>query len=338
MKKKIICTVLIVVVLASVLISVNAGQDDEIKAADALNELGLFLGTGVSYELDENLSRVQGVTLLVRMIGKESEALEKKEYNTPFIDVPDWAVGYVGYAYTNHITNGTGADVFGSDENITDYMFLTLTLRALGYTDSGENPQFVWDDPYELAYEAGLINKTVEDKDFTRGDAVIVFWNALGAKIVGTDKTLAESLIENGVFNEDVYITAQNIREDGRSENPGVPMIPKETEPKETEPKETEPEETEPKETEPEETEPKETEPEETEPKETEPEETEPKETEPKETEPKETEPEETEPKETEPEETEPKETEPEETEPENNGVVGGEAGGNIGGSGGIED
>lgn len=222
MKKRFVAILLAMAVLMSV--TCTAAYSQEERTADALNELGLFLGTGTSYELENKLTRVQGVTLLVRMMGKEAEA-EKGVFAIPFVDVDAWAKGYVGYAYTNKITNGMSANEFGSGVELNDYMFLTLVLRALGYSDSGENSAFVWNNPYALAKEAGLIEQAVADTEFTRGDAVRVFWNAMHTKLVGTEKTLAESLIENGIFTADEFETAQKIQKDGRKENGGKPAI-----------------------------------------------------------------------------------------------------------------
>lgn len=224
MKKRLMAMVLAFTFMLS--FTCAAAYSEEEKAADALNELGLFLGTGTSYELENKLTRVQGVTLLVRMMGKERVA-QAGTFITPFTDVDSWATGYVGYAYTNKITNGmtdaNGKPIFGSNVELNDYMFLTLVLRALGYSDSGETPAFVWNDPYALAKEVGLIEQAVADAEFTRGDAVLVFWNAMQAKLAGTEKTLAESLIENGVFTAKEYEAAEKIQKDGRKENSGKP-------------------------------------------------------------------------------------------------------------------
>ena len=220
MKKRLMAMFLALTVLLS--ITCVAAYSKEEKTADALNELGLFLGTGTGYELENKLTRVQGVTLLVRMMGKEAAA-EEGMFAIPFTDVDAWAKGYVGYAYTNKITNGMSATTFGSGVELSDYMFLTLVLRALGHSDSGETPAFVWNNPYALAKEVGLIEQAVADNDFTRGDAVLVFWNAMQAKLAGTEKTLAESLIENDIFTAKEFEAAEKIQKDGRKENGGRP-------------------------------------------------------------------------------------------------------------------
>ena len=217
MKKRLFVIVLAAVLMLAAVVPAAAYTTEQQNTADALNELGLFQGMGgtVGYALDQNLTRAQGITLLVRMIGKEAEALEDT-YRTPFVDVPNWAAGYVGYAYTNAITNGMGPDKFGSDAQLSEYMFLTLVLRALGYTDAGENAQFTWNEPYALAKEVGLIDIAVADGSFTRGDAVEVFWNAMNAELVGKDMTLAQSLIEQKIFTEKSFEQATNTREDGK--------------------------------------------------------------------------------------------------------------------------
>lgn len=58
--------------------------------ADALNLLGLFRGTDLGYELDRALNRAEALTLVVRMVGAEEEALAGS-YAHPYTDVPAWA-------------------------------------------------------------------------------------------------------------------------------------------------------------------------------------------------------------------------------------------------------
>ena len=224
MKRSLIAVLLAVVMLVAAVVPAGAYTVKQQNTADALNELGLFQGMGpnVGYALDQNLTRAQGITLLVRMIGKENEALNST-YRTPFVDVPSWAEGYVGYAYTNAITNGMGPDKFGSDVQLNDYMFLTLVLRALGYSDAGEYAQFTWNNPYELAKQVGLIEIAAADGSFTRGDAVNVFWKAMYAEIVGKGITLAQSLIEQGIFTAEQFMNAEKTQINGRTDAPVVP-------------------------------------------------------------------------------------------------------------------
>ena len=139
--KKVIALLLVAVLLIP---AVSAYTGEQLNTADALNHLGLFLGTGTSYELDAELTRAQGITLLVRMLGKEEEAASLP-YTAPFTDVEEWAKPYVNYAWLHSITNGVSDVRFDSEGVMTDFMFLTLALRVLGYKDSGENATFTWD-------------------------------------------------------------------------------------------------------------------------------------------------------------------------------------------------
>ena len=224
MKKRMLATLLALVFMMTSFTALAAYTQQE-KTADALNELDLFRGTGSSYELEKNLTRAEGATLLVRVLGKDTEAKNWPVGNIPFKDVPLWAVGYVGYAYANGITNGTSATTFSPNDQLSDFMFLTLVLRALGYSDQGADAAFVWNDPYALAANVGLIAKAEADRSFTRGEAVEILWNAMGIRLVGENMTLAESLIEQNVFTKAEFRKAEDIRKNGRKENAGVPVV-----------------------------------------------------------------------------------------------------------------
>lgn len=230
--KKFLILLVVIVLLAS---SVFAATIAQTNTADAMNELGLFQGMGGGdYALDNGLTRAQGTTLLVRMIGKEAEA-NSNTYTTPFTDVDAWAAGYIGYAYANGITNGVSATAFGSNQPMTDYMFLTLTLRALGYSDSGADALYTWNNPYALAYDLGLITVAAADAAFTRADAVTVFWNALDVNLNGMDDTLADRLVSQGIFTAEKLAEARQTQKNGRGhiptdpiqqEQPGAPIVP----------------------------------------------------------------------------------------------------------------
>lgn len=60
-----------------------------VKEAAALEALGLWKGTGGGWDLKSVPSRMEGAVMIVRLMGKEAEAL-KKRYEHPFADVPQW--------------------------------------------------------------------------------------------------------------------------------------------------------------------------------------------------------------------------------------------------------
>ena len=172
-----------------------------------LQSLGLFLGVGegsngfTDFDLERSPSRAEAVTMLVRALGKDSEA-KRLGTTHPFTDVPAWADGYVSYAYGQGLTRGTSDTTFGAWDPATGAMYMTFMLRALGYAD-GED--FTWDDPWTLAEACGILPLTVDRGDFRRADAVDVTAAALSARLKGTDSTLAQKLIAEGAFSQAAY-------------------------------------------------------------------------------------------------------------------------------------
>ena len=213
--KKLMTMLLALSMTASLLTGmVGAYTAEEQNEADALNHLGLFLGTGQGYELDAKLDRSQSVMLLVRMLGK-LETAEKGSDTNPFTDVPKWADKVVSYAYTNGLVKGYGPTTFGGKDTVSDYQYLTMVLRALGYDDSAETPDFNWRKSRELAKELKLVDSTADDANFDRGSVVDVFWKALNTNCKGSAKTLAARLIEQGVFTQAQFDEAAKIAKNG---------------------------------------------------------------------------------------------------------------------------
>ena len=66
------------------------------------------------------------------MIGRAAEVFfgaEVKGIN-PFLDVPDWAAPYVGYAADNGITQGIGGGLFDSSGVLQNQYTLLLDSRG----------------------------------------------------------------------------------------------------------------------------------------------------------------------------------------------------------------
>ena len=121
--KRTIALILTLCMLAALLVCpVSAHTAQQQKDADALNHLGLFLGTGKGYELDAELNRNQSVMLLVRMLGKLTEA-ETGDDSHPFKDVPKWASKVVAYAYTAGLVKGYNATTYGGSDAVSDFQF-----------------------------------------------------------------------------------------------------------------------------------------------------------------------------------------------------------------------
>lgn len=220
--KKIISQLLTLGLSASLLLTCAAGAYDkkQIDQADALNYLQLFLGGDKGYELEAKLNRSQSITLILRMLGEIAEA-EKGGYTHPFTDVPKWADKYVAYAYEKGYVKGYSATAFGGEDPVSDYQYLTMVLRALGYSDSGEAPDFNYRESAALAKELGLVSSAGDDPDFVRGNAVEIFWNAMSTKFKSSDETLSARLIAQKVFTQAQFDTAADIAKNGKPSGGG---------------------------------------------------------------------------------------------------------------------
>ena len=213
--KKLISLILSAVLVFSLLpanaFAASSTLAREEELASDLKQLGIFKGVSdTDFALGRAPTRTEALVMLIRVLGKESDAL-KKGGRHPFLDVPAWADKYVGYAYENKLTNGVSATKFGGSSSATASQYLTFVLRALGYSDA--NGDFTWDNPFVLARETGIMKGNPDVLNFLRGDVVLISYAALEAQIKGTKQTLAQKLIAAGAFSAEAYSTYYNLSE-----------------------------------------------------------------------------------------------------------------------------
>ena len=206
----ILCTVMLLGFFPSVAFAASGSLSFEEELASDLKALGVFKGVSdTDFALDRAPTRIEALVMLIRTLGKESEALSKGGKH-PFLDVPSWADKYVGYAYENKLTNGMSATKFGSNTPASSSMYLTFVLRALGYSDaSGQD--FTWDNPFTLARGTGIMLGNPDTINFLRADVVLVSYAALEAEVKGTKQTLAQKLIKAGAFSAAAYDKYYNL-------------------------------------------------------------------------------------------------------------------------------
>lgn len=184
-----------------------AGKMSE-QRADYLNGLHLFQGTGNGYQLGSTPTRMQGLVMLIRMLGLEADALAYGG-TSPFTDLT-WGEAYAAYAYNAGLTKGTGATTFSPNDELSPASYVTFLLRALGYTeDAGD---YTWGTQYGCATKIGLITTESAGKlpyaSINRGDMVDLSYAALTCVLKGEEITLAEKLVRDGVFTEAEGIAA----------------------------------------------------------------------------------------------------------------------------------
>lgn len=163
-------------------------RDNALQAANRLHTYGLFNGVGlnmdgsINYDLWRKGTRVEALTMLIRLLGKDSEA-QNGEWTHPFTDVPDWADRYIGYAYTNGLTTGVSATQFGVGDT-TLQQYLTFILRALGYSDE-DTSSTLYSEAIEMAGALQLYTDDgfVAPDPFWRADMVILSDRALDTNI-----------------------------------------------------------------------------------------------------------------------------------------------------------
>ncbi len=182
-------------------VSASGSSESSTKHADQLNALGLFHGTEKGYELNSRPDRTQGIVMLIRLLGKESEALGGS-WQHPFADVSGWSEPYIGYAYENGLTSGVDSTHFGGSGALAPRDYVTFLLRALGYDD--KQGQFTWQNSLSFAYSIGMTTQSgaisLSQVSLNRGDMVDLSYAALPRPMADGSGTLAEKLVREGVF------------------------------------------------------------------------------------------------------------------------------------------
>ena len=181
---------------------VFAAGDEATAAADALNALGLFQGTGEGYELDRAPTRAEALVMLIRLLGRESEA-KGFSGDCPLEDVAGrWMAPYVGWAYEHGITKGVSDDAFDPNSAANAQMYATFMLRALEYSE--ELGHFSYKTSVKDAAKLGIAPVEGYSGEFTRGDAVLMSYKALTAPCAGGEGSLLELLISKGTVDAEV--------------------------------------------------------------------------------------------------------------------------------------
>ena len=147
--KKILCGLLATIMLMSFSVSASSYTDVPVttESIEVLNDLGIMKGTGDNkFEPDAYLTRAEGTTFIIRLLGLEEAAISATGTKVDFTDVPadHWATGYIAIAVSEGIIAGMGDGTFEPDTQITYAQFVKMLVAALGYNpqaaESGEWP------------------------------------------------------------------------------------------------------------------------------------------------------------------------------------------------------
>ena len=178
--------------------------------ADGLKALGLFKGSdtgyGSGYDLEAKPIRIQALIMFLRLIGEEQAALSTTAA-CPFTDVPAWCQPYVAYAYKQGLTKGVddAAMLFGTADYVTAGQYVTFILRALGYQDSGDTPDFAWDTALQRGMDLGILTageyKMLMEEPFLRAQVAYLSYFALDHTYKDRAETLQTQLTTSGVLD-----------------------------------------------------------------------------------------------------------------------------------------
>lgn len=210
--KKFISAALASLMLFSAALPAMAADGEAVRSAQALKTLGLFRGSDKGFELDRAPTRMEALIMLIRLTGRENEALSQTRSH-PFTDAPTWhnAAEYLGYAYEKGLTTGVSATLFDPETPVSLAECVTFTLRALGYKD--EPGLSVWENWEYYSDMIGLVPFEADHSNFTRGDAVRIYYTALDRTVMDDEsfRTLNEMLIDEGVYTNDKFNSATRI-------------------------------------------------------------------------------------------------------------------------------
>ncbi len=195
---------------AGVFVSAAEICSDTESLADAMHEFGLLEGMETEesgktvYNLDRAVTRQEAVIMLIRLMGKEKEALNGN-WDHPFTDVDVWADKYVGYAYENELVRGVTGTLFEPNRNMNAQQYITFLLRALRYSDfSGGD--FSYGTALSFSDSIGLTDGIYSlSPSFTRGDAVWLTCKALLQRQKGGGLPLIKQLKKDGVISKEQY-------------------------------------------------------------------------------------------------------------------------------------
>ena len=198
--KRLCLLILTAVLMLSLCLPASAAHVSGPEAIEALETLELVRGTGNGFEPERCASRSEAVVMLLRLLGLEAEALQERDV-CPFSD-GGWAADYLTCAWKNGLITGIRADYFGSAQNVSVRDYLTMLLRVLGYSDSGENPDFTWEQSIAFSDGIGLTHGEYKASDtFLREDMALVSYTALTLPVKGSGEPLIRRLYLDGAVS-----------------------------------------------------------------------------------------------------------------------------------------
>ncbi len=194
--RKLLSLALTITMLVIFATNVYAKTEAEQRAAEMLYNSDIIKGTGVDdngtidFSLDTGITRAETVTILIRLLGEEENAL-KESNQSIFKDVTDnsWYNKYVTYAYKIGLSKGISDTQFAPNEYVTANQFVTFILRLLGYKET--DGDFTYTEALQFSDELGITNGEYNNiQSFDRGNVVTILVKAVACNKKGTQEPL----------------------------------------------------------------------------------------------------------------------------------------------------
>ncbi len=196
--KRITSLIIAAVLLCALALPASAAHVSIEEAAENLAALGLLRGTENGFELERTATRAEAAVMLLRLLGKETEAL-RETAACPFDD-GGWAAPQLTYAWKNGFVKGQTAAHYGSGETVGCRDYITMLLRALGYSDA--QGDFSWAQCIAFADRIGLTHgEYTADGEFLRGDLALLSYTALTLPMKSGGRKLIEQLYLDGAVS-----------------------------------------------------------------------------------------------------------------------------------------
>lgn len=185
--------------------------------AAILWNMGLFRGTSPTMfqpDLESSLSREQGITLLLRIMGLEHSALEMTDTDvaqalrsyTDAGSVSDWAKKQVAYAVAKGLVKGTSDTALSPKSSLNGKAYSTMILRQLGYAPDYNNSINQYSQLGGLS--SGEQNVLFGGGSLNRGQLAGISLNTLTMPVSGGSTPLIQTLISKNVVKLE---TAQSL-------------------------------------------------------------------------------------------------------------------------------
>ena len=208
--KKFLALVLAMMMVFSLMITVNAATSSDTKYATAYNVLGRYgvvKGTGGSkdnYAGTFTRAEMAGIAYRIATGDVDDKYVKQNEiYAMQFDDADDaaWAKGYIGYCANMGIVIGDGRGHFNPNDPVTGYQVAVLMLRLLGYTYKHEFEGKNWEkEAGDYALKTGIskdLEKSVDLKNVARRDVAIQMAYAASLQV----ERKAFSTLSNDYYN-----------------------------------------------------------------------------------------------------------------------------------------